>query len=246
MITCFTTIDDRIELLPYFVKYYRSIGVDHIIASVRRGPNNPLWTKILAFSSEQPISVVHGSDAEFQSGSTDNEHRNIIRQGVEGWHVIADLDEFHWFGGQKVPDVVKLIETAGAHGAYLLVVDRVTADGSLPEIGGPLDDLFPMRCNLTQAIGANICKAGLMKAGATTGAAAHYAPWPMLVNGYEAHHFKWSAGVIERTQRRKLLWETLPPQLAFRDEPEHLLARFKGERLNMGLIQTAESVKIGI
>lgn len=214
-VTAFFGVVDRVDFVPHYVRYYASIGASRFVAVVHRGTDNPMWSKLLEFSG-LPIVMVWGGDVRILDGPADNAAINAARKAYDGWHIVADLDEFHYFGGLTIQQVVEQCEKIGAQGVGLKFADRLGthvfnaageavgyATPNLPERTMELDDLFPFKSNLTEFIGGNHHKVGLVRCDIPTGSGHHSASCPLLSCAYETHHFKWTAGIHTRLQRRR-------------------------------------------
>lgn len=215
-ITVFTVVDDRIELLPHFLDYYKRLGANRFVVIVTRSQDNTLWGTLASTPWAYPILMAHGhygicdDDAEVINHTRRSFVSSDERSLSGEWHVIADLDEFHWYYGEPLDKVAAQAELFGASAVISRLVDRIAADGTFPEIPtgiSALDRVFPWQCNITEVCGGNANKIGLIKAGQDIGLGHHTASGCLLAGGFETHHFKWSAGVVYRTMERHRVWK---------------------------------------
>ena len=209
MITVFVTVLDRIELLPYFLKYYTKLGADRFVIIVSGGIKNPIWERVVCFKDMATMDIVEGCVGD-PHGDAENDALNENRKLVpEGWHVVCDLDEFHSFGGISLPVMVETLEITGMNATQHLFADRLAKDLSFSPIDGNLDDTFPLKSNLSEMMGCAVSKIGLIRYDIPTTIGHHTAPCRSLYNGFETHHFKWTAGIVERMQERIKLFDRI-------------------------------------
>ena len=199
---------NRIALLPYFLRYYVSMGATQFVCALHNGRENPLWDAIQAFAGkfqlEVQTSVVCGVDS--YSGSAETPGLNRIRKNFAeqyGWYCIADLDEFHFFGGRTLSEIVREAEDRGFGAVHGQLVDRIAADGSLPDVQGLLDETFPLACDLSRCAGVP-CRKIVLARGHVEIAPGHHLAASVRTwhNMAEVHHFKWVNGVREELAAR--------------------------------------------
>jgi hypothetical protein len=255
-------INDRIELLPYFLRYYSSLGVTQFVCGLFNGESNPHHAAIKAWSARHPLqirnsvcadmnirnSVVAGR-ADHYCSDIDGPGLNRIREEFAAdhrWYAIADLDEFHSFGGPTLPEAAAEAERRGCEAVHGVFCDRISADGGFPEINGPLDGTFPLGCNLTARTGHWRDKIVLARSHVPITVGHHTAAAKVWRNVALVHHFKWSRGVDTRvaanyrtTQAKGIGWmlRALPPVL-------EVIAN--GVNLSDPLLHVAPAPKLGI
>ena len=246
-ITAFVIIDRNIQLLPYFVDYYLKCGVDDFVFGITGGMTNPHWNTIAHLGHGHYVEMsLDLNFNNYQKTPIEDLTLNKVRRDFDGWHVVADLDEFHWYNGLPYRDVIAVLEAKGYEGAGSTFIDRVAPDLQLPEMPtfpASLDDAFPLMANLTECMGANTSKVGLMKAGVETTPGHHYATGKLMYDyQHQTHHFKWTAGLRERTQKRVMSQKRAGAYWAV--EGERLLLRLMGKGIaKQGLeIGTAQRI----
>lgn len=235
-------IDDRIELLPYFIEYYTRMGFRKFIFCLWNGLDNPclpgvesVWRKQGPRLGVRWIRETARTEYNAHNGAAEIPGLNRAREELidpSGWYCCADLDEFYWF---TEPDIIGAMENYGAQACGGVFFDRVAGDGTFPEIppydGKPhLDDLFPCTTTLTEAntYRATPTKIAIARGNVTIHSGHHGvdADVKVLQDTVEVHHFKWHAGVIDLLPRRleayrsqKLGWseESLYFQELFKD-----------------------------
>lgn len=223
----FTTVDDRIELMPFFLDYYARLGVRLFVIGLWNGTDNPIHDKLMAGLAKW---MPNGCKAEVEcslrcdySGYCGvnetpwlNQGRLRIVQDNE-WYAVADLDEFYYFGGRTMPEVIEEAESrsclavTGAEGEAF--VDRVAEAGfpPVPEYGkGTLDETFPLATDLTRACGCGTSKVALARQDVTILSGHHHTirGVPKLVNSVDVHHFKWNSNVIRLLHKRHLAYHS--------------------------------------
>lgn len=200
MITVFINIYDEIALLPDAVAYYRAWGAERIVVSVCNGSLNKVWNDIGGLNLGEDVIRVPGQRGQYHDADLEAEDLNYYRECFDGWHVIADLDEFHWYGGMTFGQLADACEKAGASHVHSTVIDRVTRTLNMVPIHhcGTLYETFPMVCNLTEALGCNVNKAAFLKSGVHSAAGHHYAGGKPLGLEFETHHFKWNDKARQR------------------------------------------------
>lgn len=204
MITAFINVYDDIGLLPDAVAYYRHWGADTIILFVVNGPMNKIWNDIGGLNLGEDVVRTSGQNGAVHDADAEAEDLNYYRKCFDGWHVIADLDEFHWYGGLTFEQLIKVCEDRGVSYAHSTVVDRVPKCLKLLPIhhGGTLYDTFPMACNLTEALGCNTNKAGFVRADCKVQGGHHYADGIGADVEFETHHFKWNDKTLARIRKK--------------------------------------------
>jgi hypothetical protein len=144
----------NIDLLPHFIKHYRSLGINTFIFGVWEGKSNPLWDDLQKYQENGILFEQTGSG--IFSGIKDAKSHNHLRWKYvkKGeWYVIADLDEFHQLEDfRHFQELAKHCEEKGANYVRSQFEDRLTTDGSLPTaIDSQLDifEQFPVSFPVT-------------------------------------------------------------------------------------------------
>ncbi len=93
-------ICDRIKLLPFFLKYYTSIGATQFEVALYNGEQSPFFEQIISYKADYNIGVRPSivCDIDDYSGTLVAPVLNEIRKEYArkfAWFCIADLDEFH-------------------------------------------------------------------------------------------------------------------------------------------------------
>ncbi|MFB9627096.1 hypothetical protein [Nonomuraea helvata] len=230
------------ELLAAFTAHYQRLGItafhlafhfpDHVPSSVK----TPLLKAAAALNGPPPI-LSEGPWHEHLHAQLRDELRAAAGNG---WHLIADSDEFHAYPA-PLPEMIAAAQAAGTLTVGGVLLDRVTADGSLatwdPAIG--LDVSYPLGGFLTGLLlGGDPRKIVLADSRVDLALGSHRSPGHKPVNTpVPVHHFKWRRGIEQDLQRRITLhtagtWREIGP--AIRTEAARLLEHLQahGERIH--------------
>jgi hypothetical protein len=203
-------INERIELLPYFLRYYSALGVTRFVCGLYNGESNPLYPQIAVWASHYDLHIrntVLAGQADHYLPDIELPGLNRIREEFAAdyrWFAIADLDEFHYFGGPNLPEMEEEAERRGCEAVHGIFFDRVSADGGFPEINGPLDKTFPLVCNLTARAGQPHDKITLARSHVSITSGHHQVAARVWRKAVQVHHFKWSRGVGQRIEAHYL------------------------------------------
>lgn len=213
--TIITPICDRIELLPFYLRYYHRQGVERFVVALYNGKKNPLHDAIYRFGNQSKVDL-HIRPSVIcplpeLSGPKETSGINVIRQEFirpDEWFAIADLDEFvRPLRGTNLIDLASRAIASDYTAVHGGMVDRIAATGEFPAIDPDrgLDEQFPLQCDLTEACGAMTSKIFLSRGNLEVTNGHH---WPnsgnvsIMRDGGEVHHFKWTSGIIGRLQNR--------------------------------------------
>jgi hypothetical protein len=207
-------IFDRCELLPFYLRHYTRLGASRFVLALWDGPRNPQWDAVQAASRDFPVTLETSTKCSREEFNGPVEAAGIkrlvaARASQHEWYCIADLDEFCYFGGRTMPECAQEATKMGYSALHGRFVDRVAADGTLPEITpqSVLDDLFPMQAAMSSK--AHVCQdkvpMALTRLGVESGHHKVHGGglWKHAV---EVHHFKWTAGLQERLKERAELF----------------------------------------
>jgi hypothetical protein len=201
------------------LRYYSSIGATQFECALHNGDRNPLYEQIINLKSLYNLNIRASviCDIDQYHGTAIVPALNNIRKeyvAKYGWYCIADLDEFHYFGGKSIPEIIKEAEQRGYDAVHGVFFDRIAADGTFPEIDETLDNTFPLVCDLTRFSGLYCQKIVLAKSHIEIDGGHHSAKANIWRDAAEVHHFKWSKGadkVVENAYKRRkkqaLRWE---------------------------------------
>jgi hypothetical protein len=202
------------ELLEAFAAHYRRLGVERFLLAFHfpEDTDGALRARLVDTCRRclgEPALISVGAWHESTNGVLRDELR---RRAGDGWHVLADVDEFQ-FHEESVLETVRAAARAGDLTVRGLLLDRVATDGSLPrwtpEEG--LDRTYPIGGFVTHAVlGGDPRKVVAAHASVDVASGNHratsYRPAsPAIV---PVHHFKWRAGLLPYLRTRAEMFRT--------------------------------------
>jgi glycosyltransferase involved in cell wall biosynthesis len=131
------------DLLPHFVRWYRRLGVErfHLVM-------HGTWSRdnLTTLAGLPGVECTRWVTKPFCKSLKCDEITAIARRYRGEWVVFADADELLELPTGGLPEMVAALEAAGSEELYATLLQRVAADGSLPEVraDSDLDVLFPM------------------------------------------------------------------------------------------------------
>ncbi|WP_141693577.1 hypothetical protein [Streptomyces sp. PTY087I2] len=198
------------SLLPHALNHYTGLGVTdfHLVRQL-----DPAEDGSALAASEAVMAAAGLSFAQVvRSPWAEDLNPRLIRAQMEShpddWWLLADLDEFHVYD-RPLQDVVDHCESGGFDYVKGAVLDRVTLDGSLPELDPvtSLWDQFPLAGPLTlRLLQARPTQVTLARGSVRVDFGQHRAwtgtpaPWDEIYT--QVDHFKWTASVRPRLERR--------------------------------------------
>jgi hypothetical protein len=193
---------DRIKLLPYFLQYYSSIGATQFVCGLYNGEKSLLYNKVSSYKRHFNLQIQTSftSDPSLWNTHSETHGLNRIREEYSkkyDWYCIADLDEFHYFKGKTLPEMVQEAEQGGYDAMHGVFFDRIAIDGAFPDIKGTLDKTFPLVCDLTKCARLASSKIVMARNHVKIHSGHHKTNAKTWYNAAEVHHFKWSKGVYE-------------------------------------------------
>ena len=220
------SICDRVKLLPYFLRHYSSLGATRFECALYMGAENPFHDQIVHYTSLYDFHIRPSitCDIDDYNGIFVAPILNTIRKEYSRqfpWYCIADLDEFGFFHGKSMPEMIKEATERGCEAVHGVFFDRIAADGYFPDIDGPLDDTFTLACDLTRVVGGCCQKVVLCRNNIEITAGHHTARARNIWrNAAEVHHFKWVKGIdktmedrYRRELKQKLPWAKNLPKV---------------------------------
>jgi hypothetical protein len=246
---------DRINLLPYFIKYYEKIGVTRFIFAVWNAEVDLVsaikerFVKHSESTSQVYIYPSFFSTKEEYNGVKEHEALcSIISNKIPygEWYMIADMDEFHVFT-QPIPELIKLADTGQFDAIGGELYDRVSVD-EFPkrlDYSKTLDSQFPYVSDITRVVGANDRKVALIRGGTLPGLGHHAVDEPTIHNSVLTHHFKWTHGIVNRLHERKKNYTK--QGLPWAGESATILEVLENqEHINNGMFNFRLAQKIGV
>lgn len=195
-------------LLIAWITHYRRLGIERFQIAFHFPDHVPLARQ----RDLQAVARETGVIPHLVSRGPWHEHTNthlrdeLRHQAGPGWHLIADVDEFHHYPA-SLDATIAQAETGGYRVVGGLLLDRVAADGRL--VGwtplGPLDRVYPLGGHLShRLLHADPRKIVLARHHVPLASGNHRAPGhrPDIDHLVPVHHFKWRAGVLEDLRSR--------------------------------------------
>lgn len=199
-------IFDRCDLLPYYLRYYTRLGATQFVIALWNGDRNPLYEVLKTYPVEIRTSIE--CLVKDYNGPDESNGLNRIREEFKPrfpWYCLADLDEFCWFGGLTMPEIIAEAEQGEFTAVHGYFFDRFARNGYPPiPQDGVLDETFPMTAEATQRLGANYNKIPLSRSDVAVESGHHYTKGRAWWAKAEVHHFKWTDGLVERLRERDL------------------------------------------
>jgi hypothetical protein len=197
----FVAVYDDYTLLPHFLRHYSSLGIHkfHIAADLAIAPAIRNGVRTVNAMVRDDLDVVDS----VKGGTQAVTEMRLEHSGVDEWVLIADLDEFDVLE-RSLADTISVAEAEGANVVRGRMIDRVSADGSLPAIDEDTDlwAAFPKKCRLTSLLQGSVDYKGVLVRGHLPATMAHHEFGGERLSQQEAqvHHFKWTSRVEDRVR----------------------------------------------
>ena len=205
-------------LLKHFISHYRRLGVGHFYIMVHL--KNPRFVKLLA--AHDGVEVLEVMADKFEDRKIINK-LNGYKQAIAGkneWCFHVDIDEFVNMNNRQVTSIMQ----CNADYVKGVLVDCVGRDGRLDSVSDlPLETTFPIRCNLTHAMGGNTTKIPLSRGKVMLkpgyhGVESDGVPYKEIVH---VRHYKWTKSLLPKIMDRLTGdVEFVPPTRSWKKELE--------------------------
>jgi hypothetical protein len=219
-------------LLNEFVGHYRRQGVErfllgfHFVDSIPSSRTTELLAECQRLVGEPEIV----STGPWLIGTNGDIRDELRRRAGEGWHVLADVDEFQYHP-ESVPATVARALEQGAHTVDGLLFDRVAPGGELLpwSLDTGLDQTYSLGAFFTHLVlSGDARKVMVAHSSVELGSGNHHSPSTASMGGMPlpVHHFKWRHGCAEYMRRRAegFLRSTHRDELSMRAEALRYLA----------------------
>ncbi len=204
---------DRIDLLPFYLRFYARRGITSVIFALWNGVKNPLYRKLAGevpmYGLQTYVRVSALCSIGDYNGPAEVDGLNRIRQEFvhpNDWYVIADLDEFVLPAVGTFPESAQTARQNGYEAVHGVFIDRMARGGATPDVDTwrPLDEQFPLTCAVSRACGCNCDKVSVARGDVAIQSGHHGVAHgvPLWRDGVAVHHFKWTSGVKARTEDR--------------------------------------------
>lgn len=204
-----TVVGGCADVLPHMLAHYRALGIESffVYAQVPDG-NDPLLHRIEEITRDFGCAIASVSSGEWRHDTNREPYARPRRMRPDDWFLIADQDEL-----QAYPrDIANILQECDGKGYEYIegcFLDRFARDGSFPPVlaAPSIWQQFPLAGFVSATIGqANPNKIVAAKGSIELGPGQHFAlsghgcpPEELYV---PVHHFKWTAGILDRLERR--------------------------------------------
>ncbi|HTJ67952.1 MAG TPA: hypothetical protein VL551_10515 [Actinospica sp.] len=209
-------------LVSHLIEHYRALGVESFLL-IRHAEStlDPDYEAIDFYVKQAGLALYDTWLGPWDDKTHESRMRAVMADRPDDWFVLVDLDEFHLYD-RPLPELIKLCESGGYSFAKGCYVDRVSIDGSFPDIDSrSLWEQYP----LGGAVTAHLLDAIPLKVGVALGrtlvCGGHHVGGlgnvglPRRQSYIQVHHFKWTGSVLERTRRRIQRYESGSWKLAY-------------------------------
>lgn len=204
-----TVVGGSAEILPHALAHYQSLGIESFFLHLQLpSANHPL-----AFEIEQIARRFSATIASVHIGPwLHDTNRALYRQTLaayaDDWFLISDQDELQLYP-RDLPSILGECDRSGFDYIEGCFLDRFARNGSFPTVS-PTESIwqqFPLAGFVSAPIlEANPNKIVAAKGRVELGPGQHFAlsgrgcpPEELYI---PVHHFKWTAGVLERLAHR--------------------------------------------
>jgi Glycosyl transferase family 2 len=206
---------ENADLLPHFLEHYARLGVHRILLVVRTQEQDEVLSVALEQAKSYSANVYWFSAGRFADSDKAEVEQFVLRENrVEpnDYVMHLDVDEFQEYPAPLF-DIVATMNQADDWALRGWIVDRVAERGllapilSVPSIG----EQYPIGCDLTKEILCAwtqkivLCRGRVQLQGGVCHDTcnAYYDRVPVgRADEYLVHHFKWTAGVLDRIRER--------------------------------------------
>jgi hypothetical protein len=203
-----TLVGVNIDVLPFMLDHYREQGTTSAVLNVhQRWPGDPVLAAVRSIADPRGIEVASTFVGEWQS-CQESVWRAAMQHHANDWCVLADQDEL-----QVYPDDLRSVlgycDRKGYDSVTGAFVDRVSADGGFPAVDPAvaLWSQFPLGGFISHPmLGADPRKVVAAKGSVIVTKGQHLpltgTPCPIDDAFVQVHHFKWTAGLVQRLEAR--------------------------------------------
>lgn len=203
-----SVVGGGVDALAHMLAHYRTLNIDSIFLNLHLSTeDDPVREQVESIARRDGCGI-----ASVTVGDWQNLQQDLYLRQREGhphdWFLLADQDELQVWPGD-VREILNDCERGGFDHVRGCFVDRLASDGGFPAVNpdAPIWDQYP----LGSCISGIMLQSDPRKVVAAKGAlplkkGQHHAyvgrPYPSRECYVPIHHFKWTAGVLERLAAR--------------------------------------------
>lgn len=206
--------------VPHFLKYYKSQGVDHCYLIFHA--NEDIDEEYLQEKYCAENVTLFFAYGEWNSKFSE-QHKHTLLQQLEvtanDWIINVDIDEHVEADSGTLKDKVEEMIANGENFCRGKLIDRIAADGSLPEIEADisLSKQFPFVLNLTsKVLQAEYRKVPITRGDLNVTGGSHYLAKEskeIAIANKEVllvQHYKWNKKVVQKLEERVKTHKNIP------------------------------------
>lgn len=215
-----TTIYDRSEILPHFLKYYKKLGVDEFIIAIHRMETHPeiKFIKKIIHDNNYNCILENYDIGDYFCGIKESIVHNNLKKRYVGetgeWFMVTDIDEFIDFHGKNVHQIINDANENDKLWVNAIMKDRISKKYDIPKkLENDIFKQFPITSDFSQKIsGSSNRKVNLMKSSLDIKTGHHWCfeydmsvlqDWQLpYEDNFIVNHFKWY-GNVEKSLKIK-------------------------------------------
>lgn len=208
-----TTVDsDNWRTLEAMLSHYRNLQVEafHVTLHLTEDDDSarePV-TEIMRRFGCPLYDVVTGDGESIEQETYARPRREYSRD----WFILAGSDDLHQYPVQP-EDLVRICESSDRECVYGGLVDRIAADGGIPELdpNRSLEEQFPLGATIADAVAqANVLKVVMVRGAIWVPQGQHFAPYanfcPLDTACVPVFRYKWHDPVMQTARKRRDLF----------------------------------------
>ncbi len=127
---------EAIGLFPAWLRHYSHLGVDEF-RLIFHG-SDAEWSKFEKLAEGYPVRLLYSYERTFDESDKCNRLSESVLDCIGQWVWVVDSDEFVELPCRSVSRTVKLLEMMGGDCLFAPLLQRISQDGSLPDISPAL------------------------------------------------------------------------------------------------------------
>ncbi len=199
----------HLGIFDQMLRHYKESGIDSILVNVQPEQFGDSFHKAVARIVKsydgRIVSVFIGKWSQFVNAFL---YQHTMAQAPLDWFLLADTDEFQVYP-DDVTSVIRAVDEGGFDYINGFVVDRLSHDGTFADVKPDISlwEQYSLGGLITfPLLGANMLKIVAAKGWVRTAPGQHFAYTgkgsPASQCYIPVHHFKWTAGLLDRLRDR--------------------------------------------